>query len=239
MKTMLAAAALLAAISATPSRSADINASSKFWGGTNIYLTGNVSEGDAKRLAQYSEAATPISLWLESDGGDVSEAIDIGRMVWQRGWTTVVSRDNGRCASACTIIWLSGRHSVVQVDSELIFHSPYDKRTMQRSDEAIRTIAEHLKGMGITERQTWALFTSAPPTGDGLRRNGRRESWDLLGTTSQRPIRLAIVRQNFASRFLEPPPRSRRRPAPGLPRGALEPSAGGDRCTHSKVGLEW
>jgi addiction module HigA family antidote len=38
---------------------------------------------------------------LASEGGNVYSAVEIGRMVWKRGYTTLVTRED-YCASACT-----------------------------------------------------------------------------------------------------------------------------------------
>ena len=79
--------------------------------------------------------------------------------------TTLVNRRDGGCASACAIIWLSGRKSAIQINSHLTFHTAYDKNTMQTSEEANEYIMDHLMSVGLTKRQAWALTHAAPPAG--------------------------------------------------------------------------
>jgi hypothetical protein len=67
------------------------------------------------------------------------------------------------CASACTYIWLSGRHAVIQRNAALCFHQAYDPNTHQADPEFDKFLAEYLERRGLTARQAWALATAAPP----------------------------------------------------------------------------
>ncbi len=84
-------------------------------------------------------------------------------MIWQRGYTTLVFRDNGSCLSACTIIWLSGRKSAIQRHSVLCFHQAFNIQTHQPDPKADEYIMAHLKTVGLTDKQAWALTHAAPP----------------------------------------------------------------------------
>jgi hypothetical protein len=66
--------------------------------------------------------------------------------------------------SACTIIWLSGRKSAIQRYSLLCFHQAFNAQTHQRDPEADEYIMAHLKTVGLTDKQAWALTHAAPPS---------------------------------------------------------------------------
>jgi hypothetical protein len=138
------------------------------WGIPVVDIDGEIELGDAKKFSRFlgSEGAT---VRLNSMGGNVAAAIEIGEMVWKRGYTTLVARDNGPCASACTYIWLSGRKSAIQQNSLLCFHQAYNLITGQPDAAGDQLIMDHLKSVGLTNRQAWALTHAAPPDPNNCR----------------------------------------------------------------------
>jgi hypothetical protein len=80
----------------------------------------------------------------------------------------MVGRRLHKCASACPILWFSGRHAEIQIRSRLTFHMPYVSRTGQASPEAIEEIVAYLQTVGLTERQARFLMTAAPPSGEWM-----------------------------------------------------------------------
>ena len=86
-----------------------------------------------------------------------------------RGFNTAVSPTNGPCASACAILFLTGRHSVIAGRSLLVFHMGRDAVTGETMPtEIIDQVATELTKYGLTKRQSWALLTAAPPEGGRL-----------------------------------------------------------------------
>lgn len=75
------------------------------------YLTfkGEIVRGDARKLAQVLIDNGPsISLInLNSPGGNVAEAIEIGEMIKALRIDTTVQK-NAKCASACFFMWMNG-----------------------------------------------------------------------------------------------------------------------------------
>ncbi|MGC5779311.1 hypothetical protein [Methylobacterium sp. NFXW15] len=93
-------------------------------GGRELHLSGDLTEGVAVRVAALLSSHPEVqSLHLDSDGGLVEEAIDIGRLVRKRHLSTHVA---DACASACTLIFLQGRRRTLGPEGRLGFHAPYE-----------------------------------------------------------------------------------------------------------------
>lgn len=117
---ILAAIAVLAT-SVAPMRAAEIN---PLWSHKGaVVLTGNIVAGDYERLRDYA-AKNPIAeILLESPGGDLVEAIKIGRLVRSLDLKTIIpdkflaeelarrypkDAHNYMCASACFFVFVGG-----------------------------------------------------------------------------------------------------------------------------------
>lgn len=88
-----------------------------------ITLDGDLAEGTAKRLRAVLRANPSIrSLSLESDGGLVDEAEQIGDLVAAHGLVTIA---RSRCVSACTLAFVRGRERLAQSGVKLGFHAPW------------------------------------------------------------------------------------------------------------------
>jgi hypothetical protein len=91
--------------------------------------------------------------------------LEIGEIIQRRGFSTVVTRRAG-CVSACAILFFSGHHVVIQRDSGLCFHLPYDATTGRKiNDQEANVIADEIVHWGVTKRQALAVLGSAPPNG--------------------------------------------------------------------------
>jgi hypothetical protein len=61
---------------------------------------------------------------LASQGGSVVPALEIGRAIRLKAFTTVVA-SNSLCASACALTWLAGTHRFMSANSHIGFHAAY------------------------------------------------------------------------------------------------------------------
>jgi hypothetical protein len=103
---------------------------------------------------------------LDGPGGYIVDALDIGDIVHRRGFSTVVSRNNGDCASACALLFLSGYHAIIQRNSHLIFHQGHSSNGTLIPEEAANIVADRIVAWGgVTKRQIWILLNSAPLSG--------------------------------------------------------------------------
>jgi hypothetical protein len=111
--------------------------------GLLIFLRGSIAPGDSNKLKAIISVQPAKTMKLYSKGGDVNEAIKIGKIVRELKMTTSashrvvldhpsvlardlrnsgVSRENFACASACFLVWLAG----VERSGDLVgIHRPY------------------------------------------------------------------------------------------------------------------
>jgi hypothetical protein len=146
---------------ATPAMAAEITAYQSLRG-VNINIIGQIYPGDEQKFARFNYPSGSTLVYLSSLGGDVETAIKIGRMIWDRGYITLVN-NNGPCASACTLIWFGGKISTIQRDSFHGFHCPFIPGTHQCSDDGAQYMITYLKSVGLTDKQAWILTHIASP----------------------------------------------------------------------------
>jgi hypothetical protein len=163
---MLALALLGLAVSATPSRAADITVE-QIGDHSIIQLFDEINPGDevvfAKKTKPITNPAGTV-VWLGSPGGQVVAALAIAKMVRDRGYSTLVTRSSGRCGSACPLIWFSGRHAIVQRNSRLVFHMVYDVSSGQVDPEGIAEVTSYLQTVGLTRARAHFLANAAAPS---------------------------------------------------------------------------
>jgi len=80
-----------------------------------VYADGPIVTGTAKEFVSFvhsKQIATGAEVILNSPGGLVSEALELGRAIRAAGFDTSVgakgSVDGGECYSACTLAFLNG-----------------------------------------------------------------------------------------------------------------------------------
>jgi hypothetical protein len=82
--------------------------------GGGVLLSGGIKPGDHIEFREFIASANPRFIELDSKGGDVNAAGEIGRLIRKKNLPTVVDASRSTCGSACTIIFASGasRHYV-------------------------------------------------------------------------------------------------------------------------------
>lgn len=110
-----------------------------------ISVRGDIEDWDLQRFsalaAEHPEARLVV---LESPGGRLQPALEIGTIIRQRGmWTAAL----GECASACAYIWMAGKPLVVSANTHLGFHSPYNGQ----DDGSISSVGNALVGAYLNQ----------------------------------------------------------------------------------------
>ena len=116
---------------------------------SGVWIDGEIVRGDADHFASFT-AQYPAGTYivLASPGGNMGEMFLIGDTIQTRGFNTMVSR-RAACGSACAFLFFSGHHAVVQQDSKLCFHMPYDMRTgAPMTAEQINAFTDAMSGWG-------------------------------------------------------------------------------------------
>lgn len=116
------AAAIAAAGIISSPVSAAIQHSTLEGGVEGVYITGEIELGDDARFRAIAERFPDAVVFLESPGGTVIPALEIGRLVREHGYRTVVV-DKGTCASSCALIWLAGTSRYLAPGGQVGFHA--------------------------------------------------------------------------------------------------------------------
>lgn len=151
-----------------------------------IEFAGRIERNDAMKLQSLvaaQPAGRPLVLRLNSQGGLISEAITIGRLVHQRGIKTEIAGRTSQCISACGLIFLGGRdastgrpHRVKSAEARLAFHgfrTPAPDRELTLADiqkamanaqRTILSIADYLSEVGA-DLEFMSLMLESPDGG--------------------------------------------------------------------------
>lgn len=90
--------------------------------GRSVIVVGTFREGSAERVKQILDAAPAVTfLTLDSNGGRLLEAQQLGREVRRRGLGTYVE---DQCVSACTYVFLAGKDRAATPNAKIGFHQP-------------------------------------------------------------------------------------------------------------------
>lgn len=95
-------------------------------GGTALTLTGEIAGGDATRFAEWfaRQGDVPTVAFLNSPGGSVTDALDIGRMLREAGVATAMA-ETDVCLSACPYILAAGVTRTVAEGAWVGVHQHY------------------------------------------------------------------------------------------------------------------
>jgi hypothetical protein len=118
-----------------------------------IFIKGEIADGDAvefKKIIAHFDRAT---VFLDSPGGSVGPAIQIGRLIYALGYMTAVN--DAVCASACSDIWLAGSFKFLTPDAKVGFHLPAiyetDKKTESNIASTYFLLGAYLSSIGYPE----------------------------------------------------------------------------------------
>jgi hypothetical protein len=86
-----------------------------------LHVTGEFTQGIAEAVERSLAATRSVRIVVfDSPGGDVDEAMRIGRDIKENGLTTGVSKE---CSSACTYSFVAGRQRILLPGGRLGFHA--------------------------------------------------------------------------------------------------------------------
>jgi hypothetical protein len=127
--------------------------------GVELQLSGDVTFGLADRLQEELDAHPKVlRVRLESRGGDMGEASRAAEIISARQLDTVVSR---KCMSACTIMFVAGKHRTVEKDAKLGFHAA---RSPDPTEEARGSVRRAFSPYGIPKAFLAKVEATEPKT---------------------------------------------------------------------------
>lgn len=89
-----------------------------------IFISGDILDGDEERFGDLSRRYPRAVVYLESAGGALVAAIEIGKLVHAGHHATAVL-DGSTCTSACALIWIAGTPRYLGPEGRLGFHASY------------------------------------------------------------------------------------------------------------------
>lgn len=89
-----------------------------------VFIKGEIEHGDAKKFHDVIGDSPRVTVILESPGGLVRDALEIGATIRLRNFATMVIADTG-CYSACALIWVAGARRYMAPTSKIGFHAVY------------------------------------------------------------------------------------------------------------------
>ncbi len=129
---------------------------------TGVQMKGPIVEGDYKKLATFiwddHFGVFTERFFLDSNGGDVMEAMKIANLV-NKMYSQTVVKPAGNCFSACAVIWAGGVVRTIGEEGRLGLHRislVSDEPSVSKTEQAIRPVADSVESfllrMGIPRR---------------------------------------------------------------------------------------
>ncbi|MBL8568807.1 MAG: hypothetical protein JNK84_06940 [Phreatobacter sp.] len=157
-----------------------------------IAVSGAFEFGDEKRFVDAVLGISRAIVILNSEGGNLHAALEIGRAIRLKGFETIVG-DNVICASGCALVWLAGTPRTMAPRAMIGFHAASDReRNIASSGNAL--VGSYLNQLGLSsnavifitaarpESMSWLTFDLASQLGIDIRR------FDLTPSTPSPPI---------------------------------------------------
>jgi hypothetical protein len=128
-----------------------------------ISVSGEITKGDADRLANLLDQHAGAIVFLDSEGGLVGEALRMGKMVRESASATAVAAGD-ECLSACALIWVAGRKLYLSAQGRVAAHAAYidNGSSVETSGVGNAEIGAYLARLGLSDAAV-RFFTVAAP----------------------------------------------------------------------------
>lgn len=133
--------------------------------GPIITIVGEIIPGDDRKfdatLATYPNARV---VYMRSEGGEVSAALNIGITINERQMRAVV-QDGDYCLSACALAWLGSPSRTLYSQSQVGFHAAWRTESGGTQEDGVGNamIGHYIKSIGLP-LEAVIFATSASPT---------------------------------------------------------------------------
>lgn len=128
-----------------------------------ILIEGEIQKGDDKVFKNVAFSIERAIVVLDSPGGQVIPAIEIGKSIRLKGYATAVT--DTTCTSACAIIWLAGETRFLSKKSRVGFHAAYvedsdGKKLPAGVGNAL--VGSYLNSLGLSEKIVTFVTVAGP-----------------------------------------------------------------------------
>jgi hypothetical protein len=129
----------------------------------SITVNGEIKPGDGDRFSLIAKDIKKATVILNSEGGDLVSGIQIGTIIREKGYATLVNPKN-TCASSCGLIWFSGMPRYLSNEVNIGFHSAYTIENGKTLETGVGNaiVGAYLTRLGATY-ETIIYFTEASP----------------------------------------------------------------------------
>lgn len=156
--------ALLAGIISSETSAAKITSTSMSGGKTAIFVIGQIGSADSVAFRNMAQKYGSATVFLESDGGSTIDAIEIGKDIRLKGFSTAVI-NGSNCNSACALIWLAGTPRGLAKSAKIGFHATYTTSGGLKSESGVGNaiVGRYLTLLNLPE-DAIIFATSAAPS---------------------------------------------------------------------------
>ena len=128
-----------------------------------IKIRGEIQQGDAEQFRTLALSSSRATVLLDSPGGRLRPALEIGKMVRLKGFATAVQ--DATCTSACSLIWLAGEPRYMNNFTSIGFHTAFTTdtagvNTSHPTDGAV--IGAYLTSLGFSEKVVLFVVSASP-----------------------------------------------------------------------------
>lgn len=163
MKGQFFKLALLSALVSSPAKASDIYHRVQRDGSAIILISGEITTGDDSKFRDLSLRFPDAMVGLDSAGGAIVPALEIGRLIRLRGYSTAVT-SSSLCTSACALIWLAGAPRFLDEGGAVGFHATYKDQGGKLVETGLGNalVGHYLSQLNLSERAV-IFATSASP----------------------------------------------------------------------------
>lgn len=128
-----------------------------------INIQGPIIDGDDVVFFEKIRGVEKAVVTLNSPGGLLGAALNIGLKIRERGYITAV-QGSGRCISSCALIWMAGREKFAESTSKIGFHGAYIVKNDKKQESAVfnALVGSYLTKLGYGN-EVIIYVSSAPP----------------------------------------------------------------------------
>jgi hypothetical protein len=133
-----------------------------------IVINGPITSDDGSEfLVRTKEIATAV-VFLNSGGGNMLSALEMGERVHEAGYVTVVP-NNAICVSGCAMIWLAGSNRSLGYNAALVWHVPFSPDDPKHADgKSSAIVGMYLAKLGYGYDTVLRLFGHDPTAVHGI-----------------------------------------------------------------------
>ena len=127
-----------------------------------ITIKGAFKTGDENKFRSIALATNKATVYLDSPGGKIHPALEIGKIIRIKGFTTAVQE--AVCASSCAMVWLAGEPRMMSNFTSIGFHTPYviDKNGKTKSDVTHGAlVGSYLTSLGFSQKAVMFVVTAS------------------------------------------------------------------------------